>query len=108
MKWRNLLSIISNFTIMKQYCVYIITNHSKTLYIGVTGNLKKRIREHKQKLAEGFTKKYNINKLVHYEQTEDVLSAIAREKQLKRWRREKKINLIERENPLWLDLYDEV
>lgn len=93
---------------MKQYCVYIITNHSKTLYIGVTSNLKKRIWEHKQKLTEGFTKKYNIHKLVYCEQTENVLSAITREKQLKRWRREKKIKLIEKENPLWLDLYNEI
>lgn len=93
---------------MKQYCVYIITNNSRTLYIGVTSKLKDRIWQHKNKLAEGFTKKYNIDKLIYYEQTEDVYSAIVREKQLKGWTRKKKINLIEKENPEWLDLYDEL
>lgn len=89
---------------MKQYYVYIMTNHSKILYIGITSNLQKRIWEHKNKSVEGFTKKYNINQLIYYEQTDNAYSAIAREKQLKKWRREKKINLIERTNPLWIDL----
>ncbi|KKR03438.1 MAG: Excinuclease ABC C subunit domain protein [Parcubacteria group bacterium GW2011_GWF2_39_13b] len=93
---------------MKQYYVYIMTNHSKTLYIGITNNLKKRVWEHKNKLVEGFTKKYNINQLIYYEQTDNVYSAIAREKQLKKWRREKKINLIEKINPLWNDLSDSI
>ncbi|MFA5986019.1 MAG: GIY-YIG nuclease family protein [Parcubacteria group bacterium] len=90
---------------MKQYCVYILTNqHNKVFYIGVTGNLQKRIYEHKNKLAEGFTKKYNIDKLVYYEQTEDVFSALRREKQLKNWHREWKINLITEFNNEWRDL----
>lgn len=90
---------------MKQYCVYILTNqHNKVFYIGVTGNLQKRIYEHKNKLAEGFTKKYNVDKLVYYEQTEDVRSALVREKQLKNWHREWKINLITEFNNEWRDL----
>jgi len=93
---------------MKQYCVYIMTNNSKTLYIGMTSKLRDRIWQHKNKLVEGFTKKYNIDKLIYYEQTEDVYGAIAREKQLKGWTRKKKINLIEKENPEWFDLYDEL
>ena len=91
---------------MKQYYVYIMTNYSKTLYIGVTGNLEKRIWQHKNKLVEGFTKKYNIDKLVYYELTGDTRIAIEREKQLKGWKRERKIKLIEKQNPLWMDLSD--
>lgn len=90
---------------MKQYCVYIITNNSGTLYIGITGDLRKRIWEHKNKIVDGFTKKYNIDKLIYFEQTENVISAIEREKQLKKWRREKKLNLIKKMNPDWSDLY---
>lgn len=93
---------------MKQPCVYIMTNHSGTLYIGVTSNLMRRVWEHKEKLIKGFTKKYNIDKLVYYEQGEDMINAIAREKQLKGWNRKKKIGLIEKENPNWLDLYEEL
>ena len=89
---------------MKQYYVYIMTNKSKTLYIGITNDLSLRVFNHKQKLVKGFTKKYNINKLVYYEITTDVNAAIEREKQLKRWRREKKIELIEGFNPEWRDL----
>jgi len=92
---------------MRQYCVYILTNKSnKVLYIGVTGNLLKRIDEHKNKIVKGFTEKYNLNKLVYFEQTEDVNSAIAREKQLKNWHRQWKINLINDFNPEWKDLSD--
>ena len=91
---------------MKQPCVYILTNHSKTLYIGVTSNIQRRVWEHKEKLLEGFTKKYNIDKLVYYEFFEDMPTAIAREKQLKGWTRKKKIVLIEKENAEWFDLYD--
>jgi putative endonuclease len=83
-----------------------MTNHSKTLYIGMTGNIQRRVWEHKEKLIEGFTKKYDINKLIYYELIEDFPTAIAREKQLKNWSRKKKIFLIEKENPEWLDLYD--
>ena len=79
-----------------------------TIYIGVTSNLIKRIYEHKNNLVEGFTKKYNIHNLVYYEITEDVNSVIAREKQLKRWKRNWKIELIEKNNPGWKDLYFEL
>lgn len=94
---------------MKQYCVYILTNQShKSLYIGVTNNLLRRIYEHKNKLIKGYTAKYNINKLVYYEQTENVMSALDREKQLKNWHREWKDNLIKRFNPEWRDLSDKL
>jgi putative endonuclease len=76
-----------------------MTNRSGTLYTGVTNNLLRRIHEHKNKLIEGFTKKYNITRLVYYEETSDVRSAITREKQIKGWLRRKKINLIESVNP---------
>ncbi len=88
----------------KTYYIYILTNKSKTLYVGVTNNLERRVFEHKNKLFEGFTQIYNISKLVYFEQTNDISSAIAREKQIKSWRREKKINLIELVNPNWNDL----
>jgi putative endonuclease len=93
---------------MKQPCVYIITNNSKTLYIGVTSNLGNRIWQHKNKEFEGFTKKYNIDKLVYYEYRETMPEAIAREKELKGWIRKKKMALIEKENHGWFDLYDEI
>ncbi len=89
---------------MRQYYVYIMTNATRTLYIGVTNDLERRVYEHKQKLADGFTKKYNITMLMYYEETGDVESAIAREKQLKGWRRSRKIDLIEGFNPQWKDL----
>lgn len=89
----------------KTYVVYILTNPEETtLYIGVTGNLKKRIWEHKNKVVEGFTKKYNISKLVYYEITEDVETALNREKQLKNWQRQWKIDLIKTLNPEFNDL----
>ena len=92
---------------MKQYCVYILTNqHNKVLYIGVTGNLPKRVYEHKNKLVDGFTKKYNVNKLVYFEQIEYVMSALNREKQLKNWHKEWKRNLITEFNSEWKDLSD--
>lgn len=90
-----------------QCAVYIMTNKSKTLYTGVTSDLVKRVWQHKEKLVEGFTKKYNITKLVHYELTEDIESAIAREKQIKGWLRSKKIKLIEKDNPRWKDLAED-
>jgi len=89
---------------MKQYYVYIMTNRSGTLYAGMTNNLKRRVWEHKQKLVPGFTKRYNITRLVYYEETADVNAAIAREKQIKGWLRKKKIALIESVNPGWKDL----
>ena len=91
----------------RQYYVYILTNKSnKVLYIEVTNNLERRIFEHKNKLVEGFTKKYNLNKLVYYEATNDIDGALEREKQLKNWHRDWKINLINSSNPNWKDLSD--
>jgi len=75
--------------------------------VGVTNNLERRISEHKNSLIEGFTKKYKINKLLYYEETNDVLAAISREKQIKGWRRDKKIALIESANPEWKDLTED-
>ena len=90
----------------KTYYVYItVSKRNGTLYIGITSNLKKRIYEYKESLLEGFTKKYGVNKLVYFETTNDVNSAILREKQLKKWKREWKIKLIEKENSCWIDLY---
>jgi putative endonuclease len=87
-----------------QYYVYILTNISQTLYIGVTNDLERRMYEHKYKLTPGFTKKYNLTILVFFEATIDVRSALAREKQIKGWTREKKVVLIEEQNPTWQDL----
>jgi putative endonuclease len=90
------------------YFVYILANwDDSVLYIGVTGNLPRRLYEHRNGLVEGFTKKYNVHKLVYYENTSDVYSAISREKQLKKWRREKKNQLIEMMNPQWRDLSED-
>ena len=89
---------------MKKYYIYIMTNLSRTLYIGVTGDLQRRVYEHKNKTLSGFTKRYNISKLVYYEEFESVISAITREKQIKKWRRAKKIDLINSMNPAWNDL----
>jgi len=89
---------------MNQYYVYIMTNKSKTLYTGVTNDLQRRVYEHKQKLVPDFTAKYNITKLVYFEPTSDVYSAITREKQIKGWLRSKKISMIESQNPKWQDL----
>ena len=88
----------------RTYYVYLLASKSRRLYIGVTNNLERRLYEHKSKLVEGFTKRYNIDRLVYFEQTVDVLSAIAREKQIKSWSRSKKITLIESVNPAWEDL----
>ena len=93
----------------KQYYVYIMTSHRNTvLYVGVTRDLIKRVYEHKAKVVDGFTKKYNIIKLVYYEVCEDIENAILREKQIKAGSRQKKIQLIESTNREWLDLYDEL
>ena len=85
----------------RQYYVYILTNRTRTLYVGVTNDLERRMYEHKNKLLPGFTSKYNVTWLAYYEQTSDVESAIAREKQIKGWRRSKKVELIESANPRW-------
>ena len=90
----------------KTYYVYLLASKSRRLYVGVTNNLEHRLYEHKHKLVDGFTKSYNIDRLVFFETTSDVRSAIEREKKIKHWRREKKIALIETMNPLWEDLSD--
>lgn len=87
-----------------RYFTYIVACRSRTLYIGVTGNLEKRIFEHKWKEHDGFTADYNCDRLVWFESYQDVTRAIAREKQLKGWRREKKTALINKLNPAWVDL----
>ncbi len=93
----------------KQYYVYLMSNSTNTvLYAGVTNDLKRRVYEHKEKLIEGFTRKYNVDKLVYYEVAESIEGAIAREKQLKGLLRSKKNELIARHNPFWHDLYDEI
>ncbi len=93
----------------KQSYIYILTNKSnKVLYTGVTSNLIKRVYEHRNKLVEGFTNKYNVNKLVYFEIADDIAGAISREKQIKGWLREKKISLIESVNPYWKDMYKEL
>ncbi len=90
----------------KQYYIYIITNENNAvLYTGITSDLKRRIYEHKRKIIRGFTKKYNITKLVYYEVFRDVKNAITREKQIKGGSRIKKINLVNSTNPIWKDLY---
>ena len=90
---------------MKTYYVYILANkRNRTLYIGITNDLVRRISEHKSGMMEGFTKKYSIDKLVYYESTTDVNEAITREKRLKKWKRQWKIDLIENSNPDWRDL----
>ena len=88
---------------MREYYVYIVTNGARTLYIGVTNDLVRRVYEHKQKLIAGFTKKYNITFLVYHETTSSVEAARVRERQLKGWRRDRKIALIETFNNRWRD-----
>jgi putative endonuclease len=93
----------------EQYCVYILTNRRHTvLYTGMTGDLKRRIYQHREKLLPGFTHRYNVSKLVYYECTVDVSAAIAREKQIKAGSRRKKIELVNGFNPEWRELYDEL
>jgi len=94
---------------LKQYYVYILASRRNgTLYIGVTGDLVKRVYEHKQNDVEGFTKQYKVHNLVYYDTYGDVSEAILREKQMKKWNRQWKINLIEKHNPQWVDLYQEI
>ena len=89
---------------VNQYYVYIMSSYRGTLYTGVTNNLMRRVYEHRHTLSKGFTKRYNVSKLVYYETTNNVESAIAREKQIKGWLRNKKVALIESLNPYWSDL----
>ena len=94
---------------LKTYYVYILTNwNNKVIYIGVTNDLVRRVFEHRQKTIKGFTEKYNVHKLVYFDVCEDVNSAIAREQELKKWRREKKDQLVTDMNPRWLDLAEEL
>lgn len=92
---------------MREYYVYIMTNRSKTLYTGMTNNIVQRVRQHKEHINDGFTTKYNIDRLVYYEQFGDVHAAIAREKEIKGWLRIKKIELIVSVNPQWKDLAED-
>ena len=92
---------------MKKYYVYIMTSKTGTLYTGVTSDLRKRVYQHKHKLIEGFTKKYGIVCLVYFEETTEINQAIYREKEIKGWRRSKKIDLIKSVNPTWSDLAQE-
>ena len=93
----------------KQPAVYILASgYNGTLYIGVTSNLIQRIWQHKNNLVEGFSEKYGVHSLVYYELHEQMLAAIGREKQLKRWNRQWKVNLIEKANPMWKDLWEEL
>lgn len=88
----------------KDYFVYILASRSRALYIGVTNDLQRRLYEHRNGKGKGFTKRYKINRLVYFEHTTDIASAIQREKVLKGWRRSKKIDLIKSTNPSWRDL----
>jgi len=103
------LNDIFGICMSKQYYVYLMTNKNKTvIYTGVTNDLKKRIYEHKRKLVDGFTKKYNIDKLIYYEICDDIYYAISREKQIKGGSRQRKIELINAKNKEWKDLYEEL
>ena len=90
---------------MSAYIYILASQRNGTLYIGVTSNLQKRIYEHKEKVVEGFTKEYSVDNLVYFEIFDDIENAILREKKLKKWNRSWKIDLIEKENPKWEDLY---
>ena len=94
--------------IEKAYYVYLLTNwNNKVMYVGITNDLQRRVYEHKEKRVKGFTEKYNVNKLVYYEQTLDINVALNREKEIKKWRREKKDNLVENTNSSWRDLSED-
>ena len=93
----------------KQPCVYILASkRNGTLYVGVTSDLVKRVYEHKHDLADGFTKEYKVHYLVYFELHQDMNAAITREKQIKKWNRAWKLELIEKSNPTWKDLYEEI
>ena len=94
---------------MADYYVYLLASQPQgTLYVGVTNDLARRVFEHKNDLTEGFTQRYGVHRLVYYETYGDIREAIAREKAIKKWRRAWKVALIERENPTWSDLYDQL
>jgi putative endonuclease len=88
----------------KRYYVYLLSSRSRTLYTGITNNIRRRVAEHREANIPGFTEQYHIHRLVYFEVYRDAHSAISREKQIKRWRREKKVALIEEQNPTWNDL----
>ncbi len=91
------------------YYIYLLTNnHNTVLYTGVTNNVTKRVFEHRQKLIDGFTKQYNLNKLIYYEQYQDIRDAIKREKQIKGWTRKKKNSLVAEKNGAWKDLFPDL
>ncbi len=92
----------------KEYFVYILASKSRVLYVGVTNNLYRRVDQHQQKQVEGFSSRYNVTRLVYYESTNDVRAALDREKQIKSWRRSKKVTLIEAMNPAWKDLSEDM
>ena len=93
----------------RSYYVYLLTNwNNKVMYAGVTNDLTRRLYEHTSKVVAGFTEKYNVGKLVYFEETSDVESALAREKEIKKWRREKKDALVIDRNPEWRDLSEEL
>ncbi len=96
--------VIMYKTIHKYYLCILSNGYNGTLYIGVTNNLERRMFEHKNKLFEGFSKRYNLNRLIYFETFQYVNDAIKREKNMKKWKRQWKINLIEKENPKWNDL----
>ena len=97
------------FMIQKQACIYIMANKKNgTIYIGVTSDLPNRVWQHKNNIIDGFTKKYSIHKLVYFEPYESMKSAIEREKQMKKWKRKWKLEMIEKQNPLWEDLYENI
>ena len=99
----------SRVAMSKQPAVYILASKPNgTLYIGVTTDMSKRIWEHKKDLVDGFTKKYGVHQLVYYELHDDMVSAITREKQMKKWNRAWKLELIEKQNPAWRDLWEEI
>jgi putative endonuclease len=90
-----------------RYFVYILASRSRVIYTGITSGLKKRVRQHREGKVPGFTSRYRIHRLVHFESFQDVRAAIGREKEIKGWRRDKKVALIERTNPNWDDLVEE-
>ncbi len=92
---------------MRTFSVYIVASPSRVIYVGVTNDLERRIAEHREKASAGFTARYNVTRLVYFEQYDRAADAIAREKQLKGWVRAKKIALIEKDNPAWRDLASE-
>ena len=103
-----MLKQVQHLLLMKNYFVYILASKNKVLYVGMTDIIQRRTYEHKLGLIEGFTKKYNVNKLVYYESQPDYESALKREKLLKNWHRQWKINLIESVNKEWKDLYPDI